>query len=78
MTDLKTLAVHKRPAGVTLAGRILFLTEDPALLSSQLDGQDLEWNPAIKLRDDISTDEITPAYTFGARYGASDLQRHCA
>jgi 3-isopropylmalate/(R)-2-methylmalate dehydratase large subunit len=28
----------------------------------QLEGRDLEWTPALKLRDDISTDEITPAY----------------
>jgi len=27
-----------------------------------LAGEDLAWTPAIKLRDDISTDEITPAY----------------
>ena len=62
MTNLATLDVAKRPAGVRLDGRILFLTENPALLTSQLEGKDLEWNPSIKLRDDISTDEITPAY----------------
>src|SRR5215467_4107028 len=43
-------------------GRILFLTEDPELIERQLAGEDLDWNPTIKLRDDISTDEITPAY----------------
>jgi 3-isopropylmalate/(R)-2-methylmalate dehydratase large subunit len=43
-------------------GRILFLTEDPELIKRQLDGEDLDWKPTIKLRDDISTDEITPAY----------------
>jgi len=62
MTDLKTLAVEKRPDRVRLPGRLLFLTEDPGLLAGQLAGQDLAWNPSIKLRDDISTDEITPAY----------------
>src|SRR5205807_1086996 len=45
-----------------LQGRILFLTEEPALVRTQLDGQDLDWTPASKLRDNISTDEITPAY----------------
>ena len=50
-----------------LQGRILFLTEDPALIRRQLEGEDLPWdtkNPANnpKLRDDISTDEITPAH----------------
>ena len=43
-------------------GRILFLTEDPELIKRQLEGEDLPWDPSIKLRDDISTDEITPAY----------------
>ena len=50
-----------------LHGRILFLTEDPELIKKQLAGWDLPWdtknaanNP--KLRDDISTDEITPAH----------------
>src|SRR5262249_49897843 len=46
---------------------ILFLTEDPALIKRQLAGEDLPWdtkNPANnpRLRDDISTDEITPAH----------------
>jgi 3-isopropylmalate/(R)-2-methylmalate dehydratase large subunit len=47
-------------------GRILFLTEDASLLARQLAGEDLAWdanNPAQKLRDDISTDEITPGWT---------------
>jgi 3-isopropylmalate/(R)-2-methylmalate dehydratase large subunit len=47
---------------VRLAGRVLYLTEDPELLTRQLRGEDLGWSPAIKLRDNISTDEITPAY----------------
>jgi 3-isopropylmalate/(R)-2-methylmalate dehydratase large subunit len=59
--------VEKRPDKVKLKGRILFLTEDPELIRRQLAGEDLPWdtrdpqnNP--KLRDDISTDEITPAH----------------
>jgi 3-isopropylmalate/(R)-2-methylmalate dehydratase large subunit len=40
----------------------LFLAEDAALVQRQLDGEDLAWRPSIKLRDNISTDEITPAY----------------
>jgi 3-isopropylmalate/(R)-2-methylmalate dehydratase large subunit len=47
---------------VRLSGRILFLTEDPELLRRQLEGEDLEWSPALRLRHDISTDEITPAW----------------
>ena len=59
--------IEKRPDRVRLQGRILFLTEDPELIRRQLAGEDLPWdtrNPAInpKLRDDISTDEITPAH----------------
>ena len=59
--------IEKRPGKVRLRGRILFLTEDPELIKKQLAGWDLPWdtknaanNP--KLRDDISTDEITPAH----------------
>ena len=59
--------IEKRPDKVRLQGRILFLTEDPELIKKQLAGWDLPWdteNPASnpKLRDDISTDEITPAH----------------
>jgi 3-isopropylmalate/(R)-2-methylmalate dehydratase large subunit len=58
---------QKRPDKVKLRGRILFLTEDPELIRRQLAGEDLPWdtqNPQNnpKLRDDISTDEITPAH----------------
>ena len=51
---------------VFFPGRTLFLTEDAGLLSRQLEGGNLEWNandPAQKLRDDVSTDEITPGWT---------------
>ena len=51
-----------RDATVQLKGRILYLSEDPAFVGAQLAGEDPEWTPTIKLRDDISTDEITPAY----------------
>jgi 3-isopropylmalate/(R)-2-methylmalate dehydratase large subunit len=59
--------IEKRADKVRLQGRILFLTEDPNLIRRQLAGEDLPWdtkNPANnpKLRDDISTDEITPAH----------------
>jgi 3-isopropylmalate/(R)-2-methylmalate dehydratase large subunit len=59
--------IAKRPDKVKLQGRILFLTEDPELIRRQLAGEDLPWdtkNPQNnpKLRDDISTDEITPAH----------------
>jgi 3-isopropylmalate/(R)-2-methylmalate dehydratase large subunit len=59
--------VEKRADKIRLRGRILFLTEDPELIRKQLAGWDMPWdtkNPANnpKLRDDISTDEITPAH----------------
>ena len=54
--------VSKRPATVRLQGRVLFLTEDPVLIRRQLAGEDLDWNPSIALRNDISTDEITPGW----------------
>jgi 3-isopropylmalate/(R)-2-methylmalate dehydratase large subunit len=67
MDPLLSRTIEKRPQTVKLSGRILFLTEDPELIKRQLAGEDLEWdferpenNP--KLRDDISTDEITPAH----------------
>ncbi len=67
ITSLLDRKIDKRPDKVRLQGRILFLTEDPELIRRQLAGEDLAWdsrNPANnpKLRDDISTDEITPAH----------------
>src|SRR5215813_340093 len=54
--------VEKRPAQVHLKGRILFLAEDPTLVRAQLEGEDLDITSIPPLRNDISTDEITPAY----------------
>lgn len=41
---------------------MLFLAEDAQAVRAQLDGQDLDLNNIPPLRNDISTDEITPAY----------------
>jgi 3-isopropylmalate/(R)-2-methylmalate dehydratase large subunit len=54
--------VEKRPDRVQIEGRILFLAEDPAIVRSQLEGNDLDPGRIPPLRNDISTDEITPAY----------------
>lgn len=54
--------VARRSPTVRVRGRILFLTEDPDLIRRQLKGEDLDWDPSIPLRDDISTDEITPGW----------------
>ncbi|HYK83163.1 MAG TPA: aconitase family protein [Gemmatimonadales bacterium] len=59
---LRSRRVEQLPSQVRLRGRVLFLTEDPRLVREQLAGRDLDWSPALKLRGDISTDEITPAY----------------
>jgi 3-isopropylmalate/(R)-2-methylmalate dehydratase large subunit len=60
--SLLTRKVEKRPSKVQLKGRTLFLAEDPALVRSQLEGTDLDPDNIPPLRNDISTDEITPAY----------------
>jgi 3-isopropylmalate/(R)-2-methylmalate dehydratase large subunit len=63
-TDLMTLHVEKRPARLRFDGRVLFLVDDAELMRRQLAGVDLEFTAALRsqLRDQISTDEITPAY----------------
>src|SRR5512140_1116683 len=48
-----------------MSGRILYLTRDAGLVRRQLAGEDLGWDandPAQALRDDISTDEMTPGW----------------
>jgi 3-isopropylmalate/(R)-2-methylmalate dehydratase large subunit len=67
---LLSRAVSKVPDRVRFTGRVLFLTEDPELIKRQLTGEDLPFDPSAsagspanpELRDNISTDEITPAY----------------
>lgn len=56
--------VEKLPPEVRFEGRVLFLVDDPERIRRQLDGEDLPLTEEIrgKLRDNISTDEITPAY----------------
>ncbi|HET7584448.1 MAG TPA: aconitase family protein [Gemmatimonadaceae bacterium] len=68
--SLLTRPVRKVPDRIRFDGRVLFLTEDPELIRRQLAGEDLPFDPHApvgspthpKLRDNISTDEITPAY----------------
>jgi 3-isopropylmalate/(R)-2-methylmalate dehydratase large subunit len=45
-----------------IAGRILYLTQDPELIARQLDGEDLAYDPDLPLCDNVSTDEITPGW----------------
>jgi len=45
---------------VRLAPRVLILSADPAVVRRQLDGATVELDDALPLRDDVSTDEISP------------------
>ncbi len=45
---------------VDLPGRILFLSATPDVIERQMSGADVDLSNAGPLRDDISTDEITP------------------
>jgi 3-isopropylmalate/(R)-2-methylmalate dehydratase large subunit len=62
--SLLTRTIEKLPPEVRLEGRILFLVDDPELVRRQLEGEDVELTDEVRarLRDNISTDEITPAY----------------
>ncbi len=61
-TGVGTQRGAKVPETVRFDGRVLYLTADADLVRRQLAGENLAWTPALELRDDISTDEITPAY----------------
>jgi len=62
-------------AGLRLSGRVLYLTEDPALLRAQLAGEVLRYDPARPLLANISTDELTPAWA--CYYYDQTLARYC-
>jgi len=59
---LEQLQLETLPEMVRFQGRILFLVDDPQLIRRQLQGEDISWPTDLPLRDNISTDEITPAY----------------
>lgn len=63
--DLLDRPIEKRPTTLRFEGRILYLLDDTELLKAQLyEGKDVDFTDDLKanLRDQISTDEITPAY----------------
>jgi 3-isopropylmalate/(R)-2-methylmalate dehydratase large subunit len=67
---------------VRIQGRVLYLTEDPELLSRQLAGSDLDASTVekidageIPLIDNISTDELTPGWV--CYYYDETLARYC-
>lgn len=57
---------------VRFTGRILYLSNDPATVRAQLAGERISLADALPLRDNISTDEITPVtvmLTYDERLG---------
>ncbi len=63
--DLLDRTIEKRPTTLKFDGRILLLLDDAELVRAQLEeGRDVPLTEELKerLRDQISTDEITPAY----------------
>ena len=65
ISDLLDRPTPKRPETLRFEGRVLYLVDDSALMEAQLaHGEELALTPDLKskLRDQISTDEITPAY----------------
>ena len=60
--SLNQRPVTRLPDHLQFEGRVLFLADDADLIRRQLAGEDLTWPADIPLRDNISTDEITPAY----------------
>ncbi len=62
--SLLTRTIQKVPEQLRFDGRVLFLVDDADLMRRQLEGEDLDLKAEVRssLRDDISTDEITPAY----------------
>ena len=62
-------------ASIRFDGRTLYLTEDPGLLARQLRGETLAYDPARKLIDNISTDELTPGWV--CYYYDETLARYC-
>ena len=60
---------------IQINGPVLYLTEDLDLQKTQLAGQRLDYDPSRKLRDNISTDEITPGWV--CFYYDETLGRYC-
>ncbi len=58
-----------------LTGRVLYLTEDLALLDRQLAGERLTFDPLRPLCNSVSTDELTPAWA--CYYYDQTLARYC-
>lgn len=58
-----TSPINRAPdATVQFSGRILFLSQNANVIARQLPGEDLALDVAIPLRNDVSTDEISPTW----------------
>lgn len=53
---------HPNAPVLTRPARVLYLSPNPALIRRQLNGEQLSREQAGLLRDDVSTDEITPVH----------------
>jgi 3-isopropylmalate/(R)-2-methylmalate dehydratase large subunit len=64
IASLLSRKIEKLPAEVSFQGRVLYLLDDADLVRRQLGGEDIQLTDELRdrLRDNISTDEITPAY----------------
>ena len=62
LESLKSRSLTRLPDEVRFTGRVLFLADDADAVRQQLAGEDLAEPVTVPLRDQISTDEITPAY----------------
>jgi 3-isopropylmalate/(R)-2-methylmalate dehydratase large subunit len=62
LESLRSRPLTRLPDEVRFSGRVLFLADDGDTVRRQLAGEDLPWPARVPLRDNISTDEITPAY----------------
>ncbi len=60
---------------VKIEGRVLYITEDQALLEEQLGGNTLSYDPERPLVSNISTDELTPGWV--CYYYDETLGRYC-
>jgi 3-isopropylmalate/(R)-2-methylmalate dehydratase large subunit len=60
---------------VKIEGRVLYITEDQALLEEQLGGKTLTYDPERPLVSNISTDELTPGWV--CYYYDETLGRYC-
>ena len=56
MSETVSIVEGREGPEVRFEGRVLFLTEDPELIRRQLAGEDLEWDPSIKLREPTAED----------------------